>query len=268
MMEQIALKSKIRVMTYNVHSCRGLDGKVLPERIAQVIEQCNPDLVALQELDVNRRSSKKIDQPLLISQYLRMHCHFQPAIAIEGEHYGIAILSRYPFDIKKAQNLPSYPQKLDYKKNSMPFLRYFFEPRHAIWTSVMINGLEIYFVNTHLSLRGKERFEQIKGLVGEQWLNIGSHNIPVIFCGDFNEGPSSMGHQLLKKYFGEVKSNMDEKSFKKTLFSYWPLFEVDHIFFSGDLKVECVNVPVTPLTRIASDHLPLVADFILPNRSS
>lgn len=252
---------KLRVMTYNVHSCRGMDARVLPERIARVIEQFNPDLVALQELDVNRRWSRRIDQPLVIAQQLRMQCHFQPAIAVEGERYGIAILSRYPFEIKKAVDLPSYP-KHTLGKN-MPILKYFFEPRHAIWTSVTINGREVYFVNTHLSLRSAERLEQVKCILGHEWLNVDSHKVPTILCGDFNEGPRSLGHQLFRASFGEVKAAMSHKSSKKTLFSLLPFLEADHIFYNGNLSVESVSIPSTPLTRIASDHLPVIADFII-----
>ncbi|MBU1044426.1 MAG: endonuclease/exonuclease/phosphatase family protein [Candidatus Omnitrophica bacterium] len=253
--------AKIRVMTYNVHSCRGLDGRVIPERIARVIEQFNPDLVALQELDVNRRWSKRMDQPHLIATHLRMQCHFQPVIAVEGEHYGIAILSRYPFEIKKSVDLPSYPKKSVPKKSYIPFLKYLFEPRHAIWISVTIGSEVINFVNTHLSLRANERLEQIKSLLGEEWLNMDSHKIPTIVCGDFNEGPRSRGYQLLKASFGAAKSSMPDKSSRKTLFSPFPLFEVDHIFYNGNLRVESVKVPNNYLTRIASDHLPVIADF-------
>ncbi|MFH1061918.1 MAG: endonuclease/exonuclease/phosphatase family protein [Candidatus Omnitrophota bacterium] len=256
--------AKIRVMTYNVHSCRGLDGRVIPERIARVIEQFNPDLVALQELDVKRRWSKRMDQPLLIAQYLRMQCHFQSAIAVEGEDYGIAILSRYPLKIKKSQDLSSCSKKSFPGKMYIPVLKYFFEPRHAIWTSVMIGGKEeVYFVNTHLSLRAQERFEQVKSILGQEWLNMGSHKVSTIFCGDFNEGLRSRGYKLLKGVFNEVKSSMANKSSRKTLFSPLPLFEVDHIFYNGNLRVESVNVPKTSLTRIASDHLPVIADFSL-----
>src|SRR3989339_16383 len=252
---------KIKVMTYNVHSCRGLDGRVLPSRIARVIEQFNPDLVALQELDVNRSWSNRMDQPHLIAQQLRIQFHFQPAIDIEGEHYCIAILSRHPFEIKKFLDLPSYPKRSIPRKNFIHLFKYFFEPRYAIWISVTIGSRVINFVNTHLSLRANERLEQIKSLLGEEWLNMDSHKVPTIFCGDFNEGPRARGYQLLRASFDEVKSSMPHKSSRKTLFSPLPLFEVDHIFYNGNLHVESVKIPNTPLTRIASDHLPLIADF-------
>jgi len=262
-MENTELIFKIRVMTYNVHSCRGLDGRVLPQRIAEVIEQFNPDLIALQELDVNRRWSKRADQPRLIAQHLRMQCHFQPVIAVEGEHYGIAVLSRYPFEIRKTGDLPSLSPKTVLRRNSLPPLKYLFEPRHAIWTSVTIGGTEVYFANTHLSLRPSERLEQVKSLLGQEWLNMGAHTVPTIFCGDFNEGPRSRGYQLIKTSFNEVKSFMNNKSSRKTLFNPLPLFEVDHIFFNGNLRVESVHIPKTPLIKIASDHLPVITDFSL-----
>jgi endonuclease/exonuclease/phosphatase family metal-dependent hydrolase len=258
---------KIRVMTYNVHSCRGLDGQVLPKRIAEVIEEFNPDLVALQELDVNRRWSRRADQPLLIAQHLRMQCHFQPAIAFKGEHYGIAVMSRYPFEIKKAVNLPSYPQTSFPGKNLIPLLKYFFESRHAIWTSVTVGRRELNFVNTHLSLRGRERLEQIKTLLGQEWLNITSQPVPTILCGDFNEGPRSRGYQWIKNSLKEVKSHMDLKS-KNTFMSYLPLFEVDHIFYNDKLRVESVDIPRTSLTKMASDHLPVITDFSFIEESS
>jgi endonuclease/exonuclease/phosphatase family metal-dependent hydrolase len=267
-MKNTELIKKIRVMTYNVHSCRGLDGKVLPQRIADIIAEFNPDLVALQELDVNQRWSNRIDQPLMIAQHLRLQCHFQPALAVEGGNCGIAILSRYPFEIKKSIDLPRHPQK-PFTRNYIPLLKYFYTPRQAIWTSITIVGLgPVYFVNTHLSLRANERFEQIKSLLGSDWLNMDSHKVPTILCGDFNEGPGSKGYQLLKAAFKEVKSDTDFKSSKKTFFGPLPLRELDHVFYRANVRVESVSIPRTSLTKIASDHLPVVADFSFTQESS
>ncbi|MFH1602659.1 MAG: endonuclease/exonuclease/phosphatase family protein [Pseudomonadota bacterium] len=67
-------------MTYNVHSCIGMDGKLAPERIARVIARCAPDIVALQELDVGRARTAGADQAHLIAHYLEMDFHFHPAL--------------------------------------------------------------------------------------------------------------------------------------------------------------------------------------------
>lgn len=76
------------------------------------------------------------------------------------------------------------------------------------------------------------------------------HKIPTIFCGDFNEGPRSQGYRLLKASFSEAKCSMRNKISRKTLFSPLPLFEVDHIFYSGNLRVDSVRVPNTALIFI------------------
>src|SRR5690606_22711124 len=58
-----AVSAALSIVTWNVHHCRGLDGRVVPERIARTIEALGPDLVALQELDVGRARTHRVDQP-------------------------------------------------------------------------------------------------------------------------------------------------------------------------------------------------------------
>ncbi|MGE0268906.1 MAG: endonuclease/exonuclease/phosphatase family protein [Candidatus Omnitrophota bacterium] len=253
---------KIRVMTYNVHSCRGLDGRVIPERIGQVIEKYSPDIVALQELDVNRKNTGKIDQPLSIANYLRMHCHFQPALAMEGEHYGIAVLSRYPFDLIKAGHLKSFPEKC-LRLFHLPVLRHFFEPREIIWVHLKIEDREIHFFNTHLGLRAGERGRQIRNILSDEWLGSVNHEAAVVFCGDFNAGPKSAVYEMIGQQLKEAKAEIKNGELRKTFASRYPLFELDHIFYKGKIKLDSVEIPVTALTRTASDHLPVIADFIL-----
>ena len=93
-------------MTYNVHRCRGVDRSWSPERIAQVIASCHPDIVALQELDVGRARSGHIDQAEVIARDLGMDVQFFPAMRVMEELYGDAILSRLPARLVKADSLP------------------------------------------------------------------------------------------------------------------------------------------------------------------
>jgi endonuclease/exonuclease/phosphatase family metal-dependent hydrolase len=67
-----------RIMTYNVHSCRGTDGKLDVGRIAAVIAQSRPDIVALQEVDVRRTRTGSVDQAHAIAERLGMHFHLTP----------------------------------------------------------------------------------------------------------------------------------------------------------------------------------------------
>ncbi len=71
--------TKLRVMTYNVHGCVGTDGRHDLERIATVIGESQPDVVALQELDVARPRSGGSHQASRIAELLGMAGHFHPA---------------------------------------------------------------------------------------------------------------------------------------------------------------------------------------------
>ncbi len=247
----------IRVMTYNVHSCRGMDGKIIPERIAKVIESFNPDIVALQELKIHRHATKNIDQPLIIAQHLRMHCHFQPAIAVEGEDFGISIMSRYPLEIKRAGHLPNHPSILPKVRG----INILLQPREAIWCNIKIENKELHLINTHLGLRSAERLVQVKALLDDTWLGKAQkENKPMILCGDFNAGPRSKPYHLLSEHFQEVKICSKFKR-KKTFMSFMPFIELDHIFFNKHLTLKNIEIPRSRSTRIASDHLPIIAEF-------
>ncbi len=94
-----------RILTYNVRNCLGIDGQLSPERIADVIASCEPDVVALQELDVNRARTGGVDQAQVIADALCMQRHFYPAIRENEAFYGDAILTARPCTLVKADLL-------------------------------------------------------------------------------------------------------------------------------------------------------------------
>jgi endonuclease/exonuclease/phosphatase family metal-dependent hydrolase len=81
------------VMTYNVQSCIGRDGKALPSRVSDVIAHASPDIIALQELDVGLTRTGLTDQAQIVAEQLKMNFHFHPSLQIEKGLYGNAILS-------------------------------------------------------------------------------------------------------------------------------------------------------------------------------
>src|SRR3982751_2694231 len=93
--EPMSDDKRLRVATYNVHGCRGIDGRRSEQRIAEVIALLDVDVVGLQELDLNRQRSAGVDQAGIIAKELGWHRLFHPAMHIGEEHYGNAILSRY-----------------------------------------------------------------------------------------------------------------------------------------------------------------------------
>ncbi len=239
-------------MTYNVHSCIGMDGKLSPARIARVIAQYEPDIVALQELDVDRFKTNNIDQAHRIARYLQMEFHFHAALQIEEEQYGDAILTHLPMRLLKSALLPGLAGK--------PRL----EPRGALWVAIDAYGTEIQMINTHLGLYKKERAAQVQSLLGSDWLEHPNMQSPIILCGDFNATPYSREWRKLHERLPDAQVTLVNHRPKNTFFSRIPGARIDHVFVDNSLELVGIETPNTELVRLASDHLPLIVDVKPP----
>jgi endonuclease/exonuclease/phosphatase family metal-dependent hydrolase len=240
------------VMTYNVHSCIGTDGQISPLRIAEVIDRCNPDIVALQELDAGLVRTEMIDQAHLIAQTLEMSFHFHSSIQVKEGGYGNAVLSRSPVRLVKAGALPTEPLKAS------------FERRGAVWTEVELPGCNIQVLATHFGLNRKERIRQAEAITGPEWLGHPECLSPAILCGDFNTLPGTQPYRLINRHLHDVQRNLKGERPKGTWPVQLPFMRIDHLFITPDLKVRNVSIPRTALTRLASDHLPLIVMLELP----
>ena len=94
-----------RLLTYNVHRCVGGDRRLDVDRIAAVIDEQEPDIVCLQELDVGRARTGMVDQARSIADRLEMTSRFHPAMRVEAELYGDAILTPHPERLIRADAL-------------------------------------------------------------------------------------------------------------------------------------------------------------------
>ncbi len=245
-------RSTLRVMTYNVHGCRGMDGKLSPARIARVIAQADPDVVALQELDVGRRRSDQVDQAHEIAQLLQMEYHFHPALTVESEAFGDAILSRYPLRVVRAAALPTLEN-----------VRAPLEPRGALWVAIEGPQGEVQVLTTHLGLRRRERRAQVLALLDSDWLGHPACTEPLVLLGDFNALPSSEVYRLLTRRLRDAQTALAGHKPRGTWCGRVPWGRIDHVFLGGPWDVERVEVSRSLLARIASDHLPLVVDLRL-----
>lgn len=242
-------RTVVRLMTYNVHGCSGMDGRVSPRRVARVIRGEMPDVVALQELDLGRRRSRAEDQAAIIARELGMHAVFCPTITRGEEHYGHALLSRWPIELVKRARLPHDPSG------------WWQEPRSAMWARVEVNGVPINVITTHLGLGPYERVLQARALLGREWLAGIPENEPVLVCGDFNALPGSAPYRLLATRLRDAQTPAAGHRPAGTFSSLQPLLRLDHIFLSPQLERDRVRVVRNDVTRVASDHLPLVADL-------
>jgi endonuclease/exonuclease/phosphatase family metal-dependent hydrolase len=232
-----------------VRRCLGLDGKLAPGRIAEIIAEQAPDIVALQELDVFRARSGSVDQAHEIAQLLGMERHFNPAMQVMEELYGDAILTALPSTLIKAGALPGLAHK--------PRL----EPRGAVWASIKFGAANVQVVNTHLGLRRSERMAQIEALLGPHWIGHPACREPYILVGDFNALPSSLAYRKITSRVMDAQRAPKVAKPSATFPVRLPFLRIDHVFVSGGIEVLRAETVRNRLTRVASDHLPLVIDF-------
>lgn len=243
-------RESLRVMTYNIHSCVGTDGKVRVERIARVINQYDPDLLALQEVDCNRRRTRHHDQARLIADQLKMTHVFHALFEEERERYGIAVFSRFPFEVVQSGFLTEANPRL------------LLEARGAIWVKAEAGGKTFHFVNTHFGLGKDERNRQADELLGPRWLGQVPESEPLILCGDFNSTGKSAPYRKLRARFRDAQHEAEGHEPLPTFSSMLPLMRIDHVLLSSHFRVNSVERPVTTASRVASDHLPLGAELL------
>jgi endonuclease/exonuclease/phosphatase family metal-dependent hydrolase len=223
-------------MTYNIHAAKGVDGQCDLPRIADVIRSYNPDLVALQEVDVGRSRSGSIDQGHELGAMLGMTAVFAPTLERDGGHYGIATLTRLPMTETRCLTLP-----LSKHRKS--------QPRCALVTRHTWDGGDLELINTHLSVLFRERPGQVAAIAAEM------AGEALVIAGDFNCTPWSPAYKILSR---GLKS---ATRFARTWPSPAPIVPIDHIFYRGRLGVVSASAWRGGPARKASDHLPVVAEL-------
>lgn len=250
---ELAPSVRLRIMTYNVHGCRGSDGIFAPHRIARVIARERPDIVCLQELDQERVRSGGVDQVHQIAQRLQREYLFHAVSELDDGNFGNAILSALPMRLQKAAPLPSSGETT---KNMLNLW-----PRGALWAVVQIEDREVHIINTHLSILPAERLLQVEALLGPEWLRSPLCRGAVVLAGDFNAGPSSRTMlRLQEALVSAIPEHLNGRSLR-TWTGAVPLRRIDHIMISPSLTMNGVHVPRTSVSRVASDHAPLVVDL-------
>jgi endonuclease/exonuclease/phosphatase family metal-dependent hydrolase len=241
----------VRVLTYNVHSCIGLDNALSPDRVARVIARHEPDIVCLQELDVARARTGGVDQGAAIAERLEMLLHFHPTVTFGEELYGDAVLSRLPMRVVKAGPLPRHP-------------RFPLEPRGAIWAEIDVgHGAKLQVVNTHLSLSPVEQLVQVDALLSDEWIG-GVDGGHVVLCGDFNALSWFPTCRRIARRLRDAQTSRPGHRPRPTWQGGVRVGRIDHVFVDPSLEVARVRVADDALARVASDHLPVVADLRTP----
>ena len=234
-------RHRLKILSYNVHSCIGTDRRLDPGRVAEVIAAVEPDVIGLQELDVGRSRTGGIDQAHAIASLLQMEFHFHAALNVAEERYGDAILTALPARMVKGAGLPSHG-----------------EQRGALWVEIDVGEHKLQVFNTHLGLLGSDRMRQIGEILGPAWIGAPAcQGKPTILIGDFNAIPLTATYRTVARRMADAPLLSGTKA-RATFPSRFPLLRIDHVFVSGDITPVETQVVSTPLSRQASDHLPLL----------
>ena len=165
------------------------------------------------------------------------------------EHYGHAILSRYPLTFRRAAELPG----------TAPF--FCREDRAAIGMDVKTNLGTVHIINTHLGLGWRERLLQAQLFTSTEWHTAIAGDAPLILLGDFNSLPGSLPYRALTRSLRDVRELVRATRPIGTFPTWFPALAVDHIFVNAALQPLSLTVHRSTVARIASDHFPLVAEL-------
>jgi endonuclease/exonuclease/phosphatase family metal-dependent hydrolase len=239
---------RIRIATYNIHKCRGLDRRTAPTRIAEVIQHLDADIVALQEILDVRNSKPQYDQARSLASELKgYHQSFGENRQLHGGAYGNMTLSRWP---------PIFTKNYDLTWRHR-------ERRGCLRTDFDLgNNTVLHVFNVHLGTSFVERRHQARQLVSSHVLNQNVFTGPRVVMGDFNEWTRGLASRLMGAAFRAAEPRAFMR-YRRTYPGVFPILHLDHFYYDDSMSLTRVRLHRSRTALVASDHLPLVADFEL-----
>ena len=246
---------RFRVLTYNIHRAIGVDRRFRPDRIASIIESHDPDIALLQEVDEGVPRSRELDLARELARALGYE-HFAVGhnVTLRRGRYGNATLSRHPILHERNIDL------------TIGMLR----RRGCQHTRIALPGaggrrhrLEVF--NLHLGLSAREREHQVRLLMRTRELAGLPPDVACLVGGDFNDWLSRLQpvftYALAFRSVTERRRGLDRGI--ATFPSFFPQGPLDRVYYRGRIRLIGARRCRLRLSHVASDHLPLIADFEL-----
>ncbi len=239
----------LRVVTYNVHKCQGLDRRVRPARIASVLRELDADVIALQEVVSVEDREHEQHQARFIAEELGYQFHVGETRRHQGGAYGNVTLTRLPV-------VRSCNYDITWRWQ---------EPRGCLRVDVDAgqgDARPLHVFNVHLGTAFIERRHQGRKLVSADVLRDKDVTGARVVLGDFNEWTRGLASRLLSE---ELRS-ADVRQHLRRARTYpgpLPILHLDHVYYDPALELVRLSLHKSLTALVASDHLPLVADFKL-----
>jgi endonuclease/exonuclease/phosphatase family metal-dependent hydrolase len=224
---------RLTVATYNVHRFFGTDGRHDVPRVADVVRALGADVVALQEVAFAPGSEAPGELLEALPGYQVVSA---PISRVDGARHGNVVLTRLP--ISKSRRIC-----LDFERR---------EPRTAVEVELETGATPLRVIATHLGLEPSERRFQVRLILDRV---SDDERCITVLLGDFNEW-FLIGRPLrwLHRRFGRSR-------YVRTFPSWAPLFALDRVCVHPPRALVHCGAHDTPLSRRASDHLPVVAEL-------
>lgn len=232
--------------TYNIHRGRGLDGRLRPGRLLEVMQEIDADVFALQEVVCADTKSDE-NQGLFFARELGFHYALGENRKLGGHAYGNVALSRFPLRVVMNHDISVEG----------------YERRGVLHTDVFLTeGDPLHVFNVHLGTAYVERRHQARRLAEREagLLHDAGLKGPKVVLGDFNEWRQGLATQLLGSHLKsvDIRRHLGRRN---TYPAFFPFMHLDHIYYDGPLELSGLRLHRTKKALVASDHLPLVAEF-------
>jgi endonuclease/exonuclease/phosphatase family metal-dependent hydrolase len=246
---------RLRVLSYNIHRAIGVDRRFRPDRIARILSEYDADVALLQEVDEGVPRSRELDLARELAgaagyPYLAVGHN----VTLRKGRYGNATLSRH--GIVRERNIDltvGFRKRRGCQHTEIEILAPGREPRR----------LEVF--NLHLGLSARERAAQLLLLARSRELAVLPPDVPCLLAGDFNDWrlllgetlTGALGFRCATEAHGAVRRPL------RTFPSFFPRGALDRIYYRGSLQLRRARRCRLRVSRVASDHLPVVAEFEL-----
>jgi endonuclease/exonuclease/phosphatase family metal-dependent hydrolase len=231
--EREVLQPRIKIASYNIHGGLGRDGHVVPKRIVRVLAEVDADVVALQEVEARATG---FDMLAYLSNETGMEAIAGPTLLRETGDYGNGLLTRHR--VVTTHRLDVSIAKC--------------EPRGALDVEFDCGGWPLRVLATHLGLRPGERREQTRMLLRALE---DQRPVATVLMGDLNEW------YLWGRTLRWLHAHFEQTPSPATFPTRFPLLALDRIWVKPRRLLRRLATHRTPLSQIASDHLPVIAEL-------
>ena len=247
------MTSKIRIVTWNIHKGIGTDRRYRLDRVVQVLSDLSADVVCLQEVDQRvRRSAFHKQGQLLADELGYPHAALGLNVRVQRGAYGNLTLSRFPLEDSHNVDLTIPPKKR----------------RSGLVTRVMTGPPHGWLVaNVHLGLMHLERKIQVRRLL-EHLFEGAEPDQPLVIAGDWNEWGSRLVRAVMAEAGFHLARIDARPKGERTWPSRRPMVRLDKILYRDPVRCHHVVCVLDEVTRVASDHLPLMVELIAPTKTA